>query len=159
MKKFLVRMVLMLLVVLPTACSEDSKIEPVVPGDGYYVIDLSFEGVTPRYEKYNPYESIIDATQNGASFKVKCSKEHSEDMYVSCLCTSTAPEEIIYLSPYESYNSEKLKISYTFIDSLPVMEIEVTANESTEIRRIEMLIGSGYCSNSIIITQPGLSAE
>lgn len=154
-----VSLVLTLFAIILCSCGEDAKIEPVAPGDGYYSIDLSFEGVTPHYEKYSPYQSIIDAPQGGVSFKVKGNKVSAEDMYISCFSISTGPQDIIYLTPFEGYDSEELKISYTFNDAAPQMEIEVSANESTEMRRIEMLIGSGYCSNSIIIIQPGLPAE
>lgn len=146
-----------LLLVLLCSCGEDEKLDYPV-GGGEYVIDLLFDGVTPRYASENPYYSMIDLPQEGKSFKITGSAKDAKDIFISAFCSSSDPSNIIYLAPYESFTSEELKISYTFTDGIPKINIEVSANQTDEERRIDMLVGDPYCSNGIVITQPGLPA-
>ncbi len=101
----------------------------------------------------------VEVPQEGASFVVDVTGEKAaNNAYVSMIDFSY-DEKSVYPYIFEPYDSEELKISYSEIEAHPRINIEVSANETTEERRIYLHLGDPYCSNRIIITQPGLSAE
>ena len=126
----------------------------------FYSIDPVFDGVTATYDlpKY-PYTAYIEIPQEGKAFTIEGRGEKAMDHTYVSMIDFSYDEKSVYPYIFESYDSEELKISYSDIDTHPRINIEVSANESTEERRIYLHLGDPYCSNSIIITQPGLPAE
>ena len=147
----------LILAVIMVGCD---KAEEEMGRHEYYSIDPVFDGATATYNlPKDPYTAYIEIPQEGKAFTIEGRGEKALDHTYVSMIDFSSDKKSIQLHKYESYDSEELKISYPDISGQYLIDIVVSANESTEERRISVKIADPYCSNRIEIIQPGLSAE